>query len=184
MAHTVRSGWPTLAPIAAGTAKPIVAETAGVHPGIGVVKLPELAGPHLVLPHAGHDDGVRRGVVAQLLNHILRLQRHTGGGLVVAEWVLLTPAGDGGFPSVPLARASCGGASCGCASCGCGRQFFCQLERQALDRQLRIASYRNLGRAHLAVLGGVNVNVDDLGLSGEMSRVAGNAVVKAGTEVD
>ena len=24
MAHTVRSGWPTLAPIAAGTAKPIV----------------------------------------------------------------------------------------------------------------------------------------------------------------
>src|SRR5215218_9491942 len=74
MAHTVRPGMPTLAPMAAGTAKPMVPSPPGVDPRVGVVEPPELARPHLVLADAGHDDRVLRRPVTQLLDAELRLQ--------------------------------------------------------------------------------------------------------------
>ena len=70
------------------------AEAAGVHPGVGVVELPVLGGPHLVLADARGDDAVVGGVVAQLLEHVLRLERVARLALLVGERVLLPPAGD------------------------------------------------------------------------------------------
>ena len=51
------------------------AEPAGVDPRVGMVELPVLAGPHLVLADARHDDRVVGSRVAQLLEHELRLER-------------------------------------------------------------------------------------------------------------
>ena len=59
-AQTMRSGRPTLAPMAAGHGEAHGAEAAGVHPRVGVVELPVLAGPHLVLADAGGDDACPR----------------------------------------------------------------------------------------------------------------------------
>ena len=59
IAHTVRSGSPTWAPMAAGTAYPIVPRPAGVQPGVGALVLDELGGPHLVLADAGDVDRLR-----------------------------------------------------------------------------------------------------------------------------
>ena len=47
-----------------------------------------------------------------------------------------------------------------------------------------VADDRHVGSAHLALLGGVDVDVDDLGLGREAVDLAGDAVVEAGAEGD
>ena len=49
---------------------------------------------------------------------------------------------------------------------------------------LAVADDRHVGPAHLALLGRVDVDVDDLGLGGEAVDLAGDAVVEAGAEGD
>src|SRR4029450_11055871 len=71
IAHTTASGWPTFAPMAAGTADPSVPHRpgpAGVEPGARLLVRDELRGPHLVLPHAGHVDRVGAGDLTQALD--------------------------------------------------------------------------------------------------------------------
>ena len=71
------------------------AETTGVHPRVGVVELPVLAGPHLVLTDAGRDDAVVGRVVAERLEHVLRLEQLARLGLLVGEREVLLPPADG-----------------------------------------------------------------------------------------
>ena len=59
IAQTVVSGRPILAPIAAGTAKPIVPSAAGVDERARVLVADELGGPHLVLADARDVERVR-----------------------------------------------------------------------------------------------------------------------------
>ena len=49
---------------------------------------------------------------------------------------------------------------------------------------LAVADDRDVGPPHLAELGGVDVDVDDLGVRCERRRVAGDAVVEPGPERD
>ena len=52
------------------------------------------------------------------------------------------------------------------------------------DHGAAVADDRHVGPAHLALLGRVDVDVDDLGLGGEAVEPAGDAVVEAGAEGD
>ena len=155
-AHTMRSGLPTLAPIAAGTAKPMVPEPTGVDPRVRVVELPALARPHLVLAHARHDDRVVGRVVAQHVDAVLRLERAVLQ-LLVAERVLLLPLAQLRVPGVerrPLALVLLGA----------------HRLHQLLDHEAAVAHDRHVGTADLAQLGGVDVDVDDLGVGRERRR--------------
>ena len=55
---------------------------------------------------------------------------------------------------------------------------------ELLDDQAAVADDRHVGAAHLALLGGVDVDVDDLGVGSERRHLAGDAVVEAGAERD
>ena len=86
MAHTVVSGMPTLAPIAAGHRVAHGAQAAGVDPRVGLLVADEVGGPHLVLADARGVDRVRAGDRAEPLDDVLRRERAVGGR-VVAERV-------------------------------------------------------------------------------------------------
>ena len=73
------------------------AETTRVDPRVRVLEAPVLARPHLVLAHARRQDRVVGRVLAQLLDHELRLER-TAFGLVVEQRVLGLPTLDRGAP--------------------------------------------------------------------------------------
>ena len=55
---------------------------------------------------------------------------------------------------------------------------------QLLGDEPAVADDRHVGPAHLALLGRVDVDVDDLGVGGEGVDAAGDAVVEAGAEGD
>ena len=70
------------------------AEAAGVDPRVGMVELPVLRRPHLVLADARGDDRVLGRAVAQLLEHELRLEQLARLGRLVGQRELLLPAAD------------------------------------------------------------------------------------------
>ena len=55
---------------------------------------------------------------------------------------------------------------------------------ELLDDEAAVADDRHVGPADLAELGGVDVDVDDLGVGRERVDLAGDAVVEAGAERD
>ena len=55
---------------------------------------------------------------------------------------------------------------------------------ELLDHEPAVAHDRHVGAAHLAELGGVDVDVDDLRLGGEGGHLAGDAVVEAAAQGD
>ncbi len=69
---------PICAPIAAGTAKPIVPAPPELIQLRGLVKRVVLGRVHLMLADAGHDDGLAAGDRRQPLDHVLRLERAIG----------------------------------------------------------------------------------------------------------
>ena len=75
IAQTVVSGRPTLAPIAAGTAYPMVPAPPEFSQVYGVLVRDELGGPHLVLADTGNVDRLRTHNLAEPLDHVLRGQR-------------------------------------------------------------------------------------------------------------
>ena len=79
IAHTVASGRPTLAPIAAGTAKPMVPSPPELIQVFGLLVADEVRGPHLVLADAGDVDRVRAGDRAEPLDDVLRGERPSAG---------------------------------------------------------------------------------------------------------
>ena len=64
-AHTIASGRPTLAPMAAGTAKPMVPSPPELTQVFGLLEAPVLRRPHLVLTHARKRGSCRRGVASR-----------------------------------------------------------------------------------------------------------------------
>ena len=66
------------------------AEAAGVEPGVGVLVLDELRGPHLVLADAGDVDRVGPDQLAEPADHVLRCERAVVG-LGVAQRVGVAP---------------------------------------------------------------------------------------------
>ncbi len=123
-----------------------------------------------MLAHTRHDDRVVGRVVAQHVDAELRLQRPVLE-LLVVERELLLPVAQLPVPRVerrPLALVALG------------------LHRlhQLLDHEPAVADDRHVGPAHLAELGRVDVDVDDLGVGRERLDLAGDAVVEARAERD
>jgi len=116
-----------------------------------------------VLADLGGDDGVSAGDVVDLLDHVL-----WGDALgrigVVGECMILSPLLEVGFP---LALGS---------GFHLGDEF--------LEDHAGIADDADLRRADLVDLGAVDVDVDDLGLRGELGGITGDAVVEAGADGD
>ena len=132
------------------------AEAAGVDPGVRLVELPVLRRPHLVLADARGDDRVVGRGVAQLLEAELRLERVARLDWLVGQRELLLPA----------ARCGCFHADVSACVVAAVEQVADRLD-QLLDDEPAVADDRHVGPADLAQLGGVDVDVDDLGVGGE-----------------
>ena len=124
-----------------------------------------------MLADARHHDGVVGRGVAELLEHVLRLELVTVEGLLVVQRVALLPVADLRQPrgTVGLRR--------------CTSQVAHRLH-QLLDHEPAVAHDGHVGPAHLAQLGGIDVGVDDLGVGGERPDLAGDPVVEARAERD
>ena len=169
IAHTVVSGQPTLAPIAAGHGEAHRAEATGVDPGVRVLVADVVGGPHLVLADAGDVDRLGAGDLAEPLDDVLRGEALRGG--VVPERVLLLHAGQELHPALVVAGVAL---------------LLLGLERddQVGDHLAAVADDRHVGDAVLADLGRVDVGVDHLGAGGERVEVAGDPVVEPRAQAD
>ena len=135
-----------------------------------MVEPPALARPHLMLAHTRHDDRVVGTVVSQHVDRELRLQWPVLQ-LLVVERVALLPLAQLGPPRreigpLPLLLR------------GLHRL------QQLLDDEPAVADDRHVGPAHLAQLGGVDVDVNHLGTGRERVRLPGDAVIESRTERD
>ena len=173
MAHTVRSGRPTLAPMAAGIEKPIVPRPPELTHVYGSVNF-QYCDDHIWCWPTPDVRIVPSGArVAQLLEAELRLRARRPGSL--CSYVSGNCSRQ---PEMRLRHAdvsACVGAA--------GEQVLDRPDDLAGD-VLAVADDRHVGPAHLALLGRVDVDVDDLGLRGEAVDLAGDAVVEAGAEGD
>lgn len=143
------------------------AGAAGVEPRVGALVLDELRRPHLVLADARGEDALGSGDLADALDHVLRREQAVDR-LGVAERELLLEALEVGPPL--------GGV--GAAAVDRLRERVGEVGQDVLE----VAHDRHIGRADLGDLGGVDVDVHDLGLGREQRRLAGHAVVEAGAE--
>ena len=140
-------------------------QSAGGDPGAGAFEVDELAGPHLVLSHAGYPDSIRIGLVAQGLDHPLGCQGAVragfkGGGVVVP------PAVDQPPPGLEVGLAP--------GALGC-------LERrnQIVQHLAHVPDDGYISLPVLADFGRVDVDVDDPSHRGEVLKAAGHPVVEA-----
>src|SRR5680860_160235 len=145
------------------------AEAPGVDPGVGVLEVHVVRGPHLVLPHTGDVDRLGAGDPTDSLDDVLRGEALCRG--VVPEGVLHLHSGEELDPALVVTG---------------GALLLLGLQRddQVGDHLARITHDRDVGHAVLADLGGVDVGVDHLGTGGEGVEVSGDPVVEAGTQVD
>ncbi len=146
------------------------AQAAGVEPGVGVLVLDELRGPHLVLPDAGDVDRVRTDQLAEPLDHELRCERAVFG-VGVAQRVRPPPRVELGPPGRvvrPAARVV----------------LLLDRDHELGQDVLRVADDRDVGRAVLADLGRVHVGVHDGRVGGEAGQLAGHPVVEPRAEAD
>ena len=126
-----------------------------------------LGRPHLVLPHAGHDERLAPGQVRDLLDHVLGLDRFVVP--VVAERELSLPAPDLLRPLLAGLAGQRGDALAGLAL---------QLLDQPGEHPPAVADD---GDVHLDVLGdgrGIDVDVDDLGVGREHFHLPRHPVVE------
>ena len=149
------------------------AEAAGVDPRVGLGEPPVLRRPHLVLADAGGEDRALGRGVAQLLQAELRLERVARLARLVGQRELLAPARDAAAPRRRVGLRRCRRPA--------GRWIALT---SSADDVAAVADDRHVGPAHLALLGRVDVDVDDLGVGGEAVDLAGDAVVEAGAEGD
>ena len=137
-----------------------------------MVEVPVLTRPHLVLTDARAHDRVVGRIVSQGLEHELRLERRTGLGRVVVERVLLLPTAE---RRLPLRRVGHRPSAV---------EHPADRRHQLLDDEAAVADDRHVGLAVLAELGGVDVDVDHLGVRRELVELAGDPVVEPGAEGD
>ena len=125
-----------------GTENPIVPRPPELTQVYGSLKLPVLRRPHLVLADAGREDRALGRRVAQLLEAELRLQRGTRLARLVGQRELLA--------AIREMRSST--PTCRPASTPLSLQVADRLD-QLLDDEPAVADDRDVGPAHLALLG-------------------------------
>ncbi len=154
-----------------------------------------------MLANTGGHDGVVGSGITQSLQHELGLERTRPRLLVVDQREPLLPLAQLGPPrNEPLAgersgrgsghgrrtghgvrgrpaRTAAGGVRMRKPEVGQGHQHL-------VDDQAAVAGDRNIGVAHLVVLGRVDIDVDDLGLWGEGIHPAGHSVVEPAPQCD
>ena len=154
---------------AGGNAVTHGAEACGADEVAGAFLVEVVCTPHLVLANAGDVVGVGAGQGANALQHVLG-RTQAVGGLLVAERVILANLVQLVPPLTQVGQllSELGGEQLG----------------QLGQHVLQVANDRDVSEANLGDLGGVNVDVNDLGLGGEGVDLAGHAVVEAGTQGD
>ena len=133
------------------------AEPAGVHPRVRLLELPELARPHLVLTDTRREDAVVGRVLAQLLDDELRLER-PAFFLRVLQRVRRLPFANLRDPRRDVGRTA---------------GFCCSALTALIISSITVRTSPTIGTSattHLAELGGVDVDVDDLGVGRERRR--------------
>ena len=143
-----------------GEAEAHGAGSSGGKPVVGLVVLVELGGPHLVLADVGRDDGFAFGLLVEFVNDLLHAEATL---LAKRKRELLLVAIEVGEPLGGFERLN----------------VFDELG----EGRFGIADDLNVGTNHLVHLGGVDVDVDDLGALAELLGVADDAVVEAGTDM-
>ena len=142
-------------------------ETCGGQETAGMMEVVELARPHLVLTDPGGDDGFALGQAAELLDHLLG---HDPAGYGrVGKRVFLSPALDF-FP--PFLETF-------------GQVGVGALGEKLVEVPQRKPDIGEDGKMHDFVFvefGGVDVDMHDGGLLGELGNLAGDAVIKADAE--
>ena len=134
-----------------------------------MLEAPVLRRVHLVLPDARDDDRVVVGQGAETLDAVLRLERPVRL-LVVAVREPPLPIGELPEP-------------CGTVRHAAGFVLTSvQLGGELRDHVLAVADDRHVGRAVLPDLGGIDVDVDHLGLRRERRQLPRHPVVEAGPE--
>ena len=121
--------------------------------GVAPVKL---RGPHLVLAYVGGDDGIALGEVVELVDDLLHAQAAL---LLVAKGIFFLVAGQVRQPLLGI-----------------------QLGDPLVEfdqRGFGIADDLHIGHDHLVHLGGIDVDVDDLGVLTKLVDLSDDAVVKA-----
>ena len=152
---TVWSGHPTLAPIAAGQAEPHRPEPTGVDPAPRAREVVVLSSPHLMLPDVAGDDRVAAGRLVERLDHVLRLDLRVSA-VLIDQWVTLPPGVDPLPPVLEPGRV--------------GRQR-AVLGGQPRQDVLGVADDRDVRRHVLGDLGRIDVDVDELGVRGELGQL-------------
>ena len=167
MTQTSSSGCANFAPIAAGSAKPIVPRPPDVMSFRGIVVLVVLGFPHLVLAHVGHDERLALGDAPEVVHHVRGVEvpgrvRHR---LDVAHRRVALELGDVLDPRLAVALGATTGTS----------------DAQRLGH---VADERHVDADVLVDLGGVELAVDLLGALRVRRELARHAIVEAHPERD
>ena len=146
-------------------------ETARGDPEPRLVEADQLRGPHLVLTHVGGDNGMPRGQAVDFAHEVLGLD--FGIGNLRRQGVLGFPLADLMPPGAPRRGELF------VHGTGFGKRLV-QLAKDALH----VAHDGHVGGAVLADLGGVDIDVNHLGVGGESGQASGDAIVEADAEGD
>ena len=117
-----------------------------------------------MLAHAGGDDGFAPGELEERPHGLLRLDVRTG---FVPEGIVASPLGDLAVPNLGV---------------GSGELLRDHQLVHAADRMLEVGADRVIDAFVFVVLRGVDVDMDDLRVRGELVDVPRDAVVETGTE--
>ncbi len=141
------------------------AEAGGGDETAGFVVVVELAGPHLVLAHAGSDDGVALGHFPEAADGVLALD--DVGGVLEFVGLVLEPFAQGGAPF----------------SVACGVEgVFAQEADEASEDLANVGVEGDVDVFVFVDFGGVNIHVNDCAVLGEFFDFAGDAVVESHAE--
>ena len=142
------------------------AETERADVAAGFVEPIELSRPHLVLAHAGCDDGLSLGEFVEDADRLLRDDMFE---FLVAEWMIFFPRGDLGVPRLVV---------------GCGKFLLREQLVEPSQSELDIAGDRELDAFIFIMFGSVDIDMNDLGLGGEFVGVTSDAIVETGAEAE
>ena len=120
-----------------------------------------------MLAHARHHDGAFWCAVTKFFQAELWLERRTRLALVVGQRKLFTPTTHATAP-----RADIGLSFARLQQVVDGLQHF-------FDHQSTVTNNWHIGATHLALLGGVDVDVDNFGVWRKPRHLAGDSVVEA-----
>ena len=183
IAQTVASGRPTLAPIAAGTAKPIVPAPPEFTQVLGCSNR-QHCDAHIWCWPTPATTIVSSGVWSRRHSTTYwGFSTPSAARPVVGEREARLPVVDLSLPGRQILLRRCQRAAPAHCPAGC-RALGDELASIASMTSRQSPTIGDVGAAHLAELGGVDVDVDHLGAGGEGADLPGHPVVEAATERD